>query len=106
MKIQGRKQPIGAMGPISLPAAAEPAASPESAMPTPGDQVDLDSTGLIRKLAQAAQALPSVRTEKVEELRDAIEDGSYHVESEKLARKVVDDVLTEALMSQLPQKAL
>jgi anti-sigma28 factor (negative regulator of flagellin synthesis) len=40
----------------------------------------------------------------VEDLKEAIEDGSYHVESHKLAKKVVDDVLSEALMNQLEGK--
>jgi len=102
MKIQGRKSPqISSLGPISMPA---PAAGTPAAEPTPpaDDQVELASAQQLRTLNQAVQALPSVRTEKVEVLRGAIEEGSYFVESDKLARKVVDEVLSEALMQVHP----
>lgn len=97
MKIQGRKsQRIGAVGPVGLPLPAEGASGAEEAPPA-GDRVEIAATQL-RKLNEAVQAMPCVRLEKVEGLRDAVDEGSYHVESEKLARKVVDEVLTEALL--------
>lgn len=35
--------------------------------------------------------------EKIEDIRDAVEEGSYHVESEKLAKSVVDEALQDAI---------
>jgi len=98
MKIQGRKSTqISSLGPMNMPA---PAAGAPAAEPTASvdDSVELASAQQLRTLQQAVQAMPSVRTEKVEVLRGAIEEGSYFVESDKLARKVVDEVLTEALL--------
>lgn len=106
MKIQGRKSSqIGSLGPLGAPAAQAESKPAEAAQPAT-DQVDISSSAQLRKLSETVKALPSVRTDKVEGLRDAIEDGSYHVESEKLARKVVDDVLSEALLKQFQAKGL
>lgn len=99
MKIEGRKsQQFGSIGPISVPVAAELAPVEEATPPAAGDSVDITAAHQLHKLQEAVQAMPAVRMEKVEGLRGAIEDGSYYVESEKLARKVVDDTLTEALL--------
>lgn len=97
MKIHGRKTgPIDAVNPFagSAPLAE---ASPAEAPPSAGDIVDLSSTKEVRNLKETVRAMPSVRVEKVEGLRDAIEEGSYYVESEKLARKVVIEVLSDEL---------
>jgi flagellar biosynthesis anti-sigma factor FlgM len=100
MKIQGRKtQQIGPVSPLGAPAPAEQTADVTAqAPPEAADSVDLTSTQQLRKLQATAEAMPSVRVERVSDLRDAIEEGNYYVESDKLARKVVDDVLTEAVL--------
>lgn len=99
MKISGRNktQQLGPMGPMGAPAPAESNSAAEET-PRAGDSVSLSNTADLRKLQEAAHALPSVRTGVVESLRDQIEEGSYHVESDKLARKVVNDVLGESLL--------
>jgi flagellar biosynthesis anti-sigma factor FlgM len=99
MKIHGRKTPqLGTIGPMGGSAPSEEA--PEVEAPQAGsDRVNLSSTQRIKQLSQSVQAMPSVRIEKVEGLRVAIEEGHYHVESDELARKVVDEVLNEALLS-------
>ena len=104
MKIQGRKnQPLGAFGPIGMPASPEASPPPDEAASV-SDQVDLTSTQQLRKYNEVASAMPSVRIEKVAGLKGAIEEGSYYVETEKLARKVVDDALSEALLEQTPNR--
>ena len=100
MKITGRKsQPLGPMSPMSGPVNQESAEVAEVPAAS-GDSVSLASTTQIRILAQAAAALPSVRTEKVVELRGKVDDGSYYVESDKLARKVVDEAIQDILAGQ------
>jgi anti-sigma28 factor (negative regulator of flagellin synthesis) len=42
---------------------------------------------------------------KVSDLKGAIEEGSYYVESHKLAKKVVDEILSEALLKETQDKA-
>lgn len=96
MKIQGRKPAaMGGIGPMQMPTTQEASAN-EAAAPT-SDQVQIGAAHDLRKLNEAVATLPSVRTEKMEGIRDAIEEGSYHVESEKLARRVVDEALKDAL---------
>lgn len=101
MKITGRKsQPLAPMTPLAGPVntdQAEAAQTPERVT----DKVELASSTQVRKLAEAARALPAVRTEKVEELRGKIDDGSYHVDSEVLARKVVDEAINDLLAREL-----
>ncbi len=101
MKIEGRKnQQVGnIMGPVTVHVPSDAAPVEESSAPAAGDKVELTSAS-IGNLKEMAQAMPSVRADKVEVLRDAIEDGSYYVESEKLARKVVDEVLAEAVLKE------
>jgi negative regulator of flagellin synthesis FlgM len=78
---------------LPTPEASSPAETPEQV----SDHVDLTSTTQIRKFAEVAETLPNVRLEKVEGLREQIDDGSYYVESDKLARKVVDEALSDIL---------
>lgn len=98
MKINGRKNAgqIGPLGPISVPNAAEEAGSADA--PAAGDQVNLSNTQELKQLNAAVKAMPSVRTEKVSDIKEQVDDGSYYVESEKLARRVVDEVLSEELL--------
>ena len=104
MKIQGRKsQQMGSLGPISIPVQAEPAGASEP-VNVATDIVDLSSTQQLRKLRETVEAMPAVRAEKVEGLKGAIEGGNYHIESDKLAKKVVDEVLAEALLKEKQAK--
>jgi negative regulator of flagellin synthesis FlgM len=93
---------MGPMSPLTGPSQTEADNTAQSPEPV-SDQVELASSTEIRKLAVAAQALPAVRMEKVEGLREQIDDGSYHVESEKLARKVVDEALSDILAQEVRQ---
>ncbi|MBN2853888.1 MAG: flagellar biosynthesis anti-sigma factor FlgM [Clostridia bacterium] len=58
---------------------------------TVSDQVQIsDEAKSIDKLIQKAKSSESDRTEKVEALKRQIEDGSYKVDSQKLAEKMID----------------
>lgn len=98
MKISGRKGQIGAMGPLGMPAPANPPQQAEETAPA-GDAVELKSSTQVKTLRQAVDAMPTVRAGKVESLKDAIEEGQYHVESDKLAKRVVDEALSDAILN-------
>jgi flagellar biosynthesis anti-sigma factor FlgM len=103
MKIQGRKsQQIGGLGPIGIPAHND--SSPVEELKPAGDRVEIGSSPQLSRLNDIVKAMPSVRTERVQGLRGAIEEGSYWVESDKLARKVVHETLSVALLSQMNAK--
>ena len=55
------------------------------------DKISLTTTATqLQSLQQEIAALPVVDEQKVAALRAAIEDGSYQVDSQKLARNMID----------------
>lgn len=54
----------------------------------PVDKVSLSDT--LSQLEQALAEVPVVDTAKVESIKQAIEDGSYQIDSQELARKMID----------------
>ena len=57
-----------------------------------GDTLEVSARG--RELAKAQQAVddaPDVRADKVVEIKKRIEDGTYHVPADVLARKLLGD---------------
>lgn len=98
MKIQGRKSyPVGAQGPPSVPGQAPVDRTGETEAVT-GDTVEISSAGReVGSLRQALGAVPDVRTDRIEGIRDQVEEGSYHVESEVLAKRVVDEAIEDAI---------
>ena len=55
------------------------------------DKISLTTTATqLQSLQQESAALPVVDEQKVAALRAAIEDGSYQVDSQKLARNMID----------------
>ena len=99
MKISSRKgYPVGNVGASNPAVPGQSAEAPASAQAVDGDQFEISKPGReIGELKKTLSAMPNVRMEKVEGLRESVEDGSYYVESEKIAKRVVDEALTEAL---------
>jgi negative regulator of flagellin synthesis FlgM len=50
---------------------------------------------LLQKASQIAQATPEVRPEKVLALKDSVDQGTYTVDSAKVADKLITAMLTE-----------
>jgi len=50
----------------------------------------------IQKATEAVNAAPDIRTEKVERIKNEIAKGDYHVSSEDLAEKVLENIITES----------
>ena len=48
---------------------------------------------LIKKAREVVYQTPEVRPEKVAELKEAIEQGTYEIDSEKLADKIIEELL-------------
>ena len=56
-----------------------------------GDKVELSPQARqISALSEAAAALPEIRSERVEELRLAIAEGTYRVDPKQVARAILD----------------
>ena len=70
-------------------------------METPGNEfrvIKIKSKG-IRKVRKAtAHDASDIRMNKVEHTKQAIADGSFHVDSHDLAEKVLKEVITESVL--------
>ena len=64
-----------------------------------GRGFDVSSARVLNRLARVVESISGIRAEKVELLRKQIKEDRYHIGSDMLARKVIDDVLTEALVN-------
>jgi len=106
MKITGRKQ-IGGASPIHATAKNR-----ESTKIEGQPQVEVGAANVhlsnamqeVDKARQAIQAMPDVRVEKINELKPIVDEGSYHVESKVLAKKMVDTSLRESAQLNPPNK--
>ena len=53
------------------------------------------STFVMNKIKSRINAEPEVRADRVAELKDKIKSGEYKVDSERLAKKLLEDALQE-----------
>jgi negative regulator of flagellin synthesis FlgM len=62
------------------------------------EKVSLSTKGMdIQQARKAINDLPDVRTEKVEDLRNQIEQGTYHVNGEDIAEKMIGESLIDVI---------
>ena len=50
----------------------------------------------IQKATEAVNAAPDIRIEKVDRIKEQITNGSYNVSSEKLAEKILENIISES----------
>ena len=50
----------------------------------------------IQQATKAVNDTPDIRIEKVERIKDQLENGNYHISSDKLAEKVLQNIITES----------
>jgi negative regulator of flagellin synthesis FlgM len=66
----------------------------ESANIVSDDKVELSSGALNLKEMQAkAMSLPDVRTERVEQIKLKIDNGTYRISHEKIAEQLIDEAM-------------
>ena len=64
----------------------------------PEEKVNLSTTAKdVQSLKNAVSSLPDVREDKVQSLREQIEKGTYKVDAEKVAEKMVGESLLDVL---------
>ena len=64
----------------------------------PEEKVSLSSAAKdVQQVKSAIETLPDVRTEKVAQLKDRIEEGTYNVSGEKIAEKMIGDSLLDII---------
>ncbi len=58
----------------------------------PSDQIELSpETTERQRIQEAVSRLPDVREERIERLRQALDSGQYHIESEQIADALIRD---------------
>jgi negative regulator of flagellin synthesis FlgM len=99
MKIQGNKPPEGQEISLNTQKIAktdgkDKAAAPVSENPRPsGDRVDISGKGKeIAELMAVIQQMPDVRNDKVKAVKEAIESGNYHIDTKKIAQKLLEEL--------------
>lgn len=100
MKIRGSKRaaPLNPM----LPSAdlSKPEDKIQEVHATPENAVNVDLSESSRGVRQAraiVAGMSDVRIKKVAELKTSVDEGSYWVESEKIARRIVNEALRESV---------
>jgi len=104
MKVGGpdgyfKKDRIGGPGKSDRPAKSD--ASSESGKGASASRSDAEKIAVsdlgkeISKVHEQLRTTPDVRVEKVQELKDKIEDGTYYVPSDKIAGKIIEGILKQ-----------
>lgn len=100
MKISGRKnvKPVSPLGGPAETTQPEKTTKPAAAAQGKGDSISLsDASQNLKSLKETVDVMPDVRTERVTEIKTAVDDGQYQVHSEKIAKKLVNESLSESL---------
>lgn len=63
-----------------------------------GTKVDISNESVeFSKAAEKMEKVPKERAEKVEQLKMMVQDGTYEVDSEKIAEKVLEESISDIL---------
>jgi negative regulator of flagellin synthesis FlgM len=63
-----------------------------------GEKVELSQKSKeIQKIKKLAEESPEIREKKVAELKQKIEQGTYNVKGEKVAQKILEDLLLDLI---------
>jgi len=71
------------------------AADRSDKLPASGEPHVKNSTFVMNKIKSRINAEPEVRADRVAELKSRIKSGDYKVDSERLAKKMLEDALQE-----------
>ena len=57
------------------------------------DKVEISGEGKkVAELMSAIEQLPAVREEKIKAIKEALKSGTYHIDSSKIAQKILDEL--------------
>lgn len=64
---------------------------------TGGEQIALSAKAKgIQKALETVQSTPDIRTEKINRIKTEIAEGRFHIDSEKVAEKILSELLSES----------
>lgn len=61
-----------------------------------GEQVRISVKGEVERYKEMIRRIPEVREEKVRQIREAILQGNYRIEPEKVSRRMIEDFILGA----------
>lgn len=68
----------------------------ESSAASGGEKVAVSNLGKeIARISEQVKASPDIRTEKIQELKSQIEEGSYNVSADDIAGSIINDILNQ-----------
>ena len=106
MKISRRKQVTGTTR-VGKTSKAKPRAKVQESVQAPAEAADVNLSEAVHEVEsvrKALAAMPDVRVDKVDALKPVVDEGSYHVDSKVIAKKVVDTSLRESAQLKRPRK--
>ena len=75
----------------------QPKTDASARIDSPASEVELSESMLeIEGAKETLASMPNVRTERVQEIKPRVDDGTYKVQSEVVAKKMVDSSLRES----------
>lgn len=94
-----KKERVGGAGKSDKPVkAASSSASEKETVSVKGadEKIAVSNLGKeIAKIHEEIKSTPEIRPEKVQELKEKIDDGTYYVNSDDIAGKIIDDLLNQ-----------
>jgi anti-sigma28 factor (negative regulator of flagellin synthesis) len=95
-----RTSPTGAGPEQENPSSARNGQEPLS-QPLPIDPIDLtDPQALYDLIQREAKQIPDVRKDRIKRIRDALESREYHISSDLLADRIIQDIFLDESSTQ------
>jgi len=95
MRISGRKTRVSPAGSVGRVSRVTGPRKKEAPAPV-SEAADVELSASLQEIDRAREALAILPDEKVEGVKPLVDDGSYKVESEVLAKRIVDTSLRES----------
>lgn len=96
MKIGGNK-PLDSQGTQGVKKATgpavQPAKAPDAVKPRPADTIEISpQSKQVADIKSAVNQLPDVRESKVQEIKQSVDAGTYTVDAQKVAEKILKEL--------------
>jgi len=87
---------VGAAGSVKKSTATSSKGKTVSKGTSKRDRVKISDASTLREMAKSMMAdMPEVRLERIESIRDALEQGTFQCDSQKVAAQIVRNALAE-----------
>lgn len=100
MKINGKKPSVGTSSGVQQAGGGVNGKKGAPGKPSEGDRIDISSKAReLNRVKKMLESVPEVRSDMVVRLKTDVERGNYHVDAGKVAEKMIERALKNALYS-------